>query len=302
MVLGLYYSIFIISLVLVVIYAFIFHKHFDVNLTIMTALCPIINLSFVIITSSTVIEEALVGLKISYICGCFLMASAMFLVFHVCEINLKPWLRAIIITLSCCIFVSALSIGHLDIFYKDIPTLVTENGASYIVNRNYGFMHTIFYIMVGLYYASTVGVLIYSFFRKKQVSRTILLLIVLSVTIAFVGFFLGRLITNKIELLPFTTTLGIILYLIIASRLRLYDASDSVTDSIVEKGDTGFISFDNKMRYLNSNETAKRMIPELNHLKVDHRDEWVDENFLPWVKVFEENEENNKQFITRDGR
>ena len=39
-----------------------------------------------------------------------------------------------------------------------------------------------------------------------------------------------------------------ITYLIIASRLRLYDASDSVTDSLVEKGDTGFISFDNKIR------------------------------------------------------
>ena len=60
-----------------------------------------------------------------------------------------------------------------------------------------------------------------------------------------------------------------ILYLIIASRLRLYDASDSVTDSLVERGDTGFVSFDSKMRYLGSNDTAKRMIEEINNYIVD---------------------------------
>ena len=59
------------------------------------------------------------------------------------------------------------------------------------------------------------------------------------------------------------------LYLVIASRLRLYDASDSVTDSLVEKGETGFVSLDYKMRYLGSNDTAKRMFEEINHYVVD---------------------------------
>ena len=112
-------------------------------------------------------------------------------------------------------------------------------------------------------------------------------------------------ITAGIELLPATYNIGMIVYLIIAARLRLYDASDSVTDSLVEEGDTGFISFDSRMHYLDSNETAKTMLPELKEYHVDHPmqdSELANNYFLPWVKAFQEKEENDTQYIERDGK
>lgn len=290
MILAYYFSMFAVSVLLVVIYAFIFHKHFDVNLTIMTILVPVLTLGFVLMATSTNIQEALVGLKLSYIGGCFLLLSAMFLIFNVCGVYLKPWMRVVLVAISFTIFIFSLTIGHSDLFYIGTPDLEIVNGAARIVNKHYGPMHTAFYVMVVVYYLMTVGVIIYSFFKKKQVSRSILILIVLSVTVAMIGFFGGRLLTTQFELLPATYNLGIIIYLIIASRLRLYDASDSVTDSLVQKGDTGFISFDSKMRYLNSNETAKVMIPELVDLIVDHpieHHDWLKEDFDSWVKQFE---------------
>lgn len=290
MILAYYITMFAVSVLLVIIYAFIFHKHFDVNLTIMTILVPVLTLGFVFMATSTTIEEALIGLKISYIGGCFLLLSAMFLIYNVCGVPLKPWIRAILVTASFTIFGFSLTIGHNDLFYIGTPELEIVNGAARIINKTYGPMHTVFYVLVVIYYLMTVGVIIYSFFKKKQVSRSILILIVLSVTVAMIGFFGGRLITQKFELLPATYNLGIIIYLIIASRLRLYDASDSVTDSLVQKGDTGFISFDSKMRYLNSNETAKVMIPELGDLIVDHpieHHDWLKEDFDSWVQAFE---------------
>ena len=290
MILAYYFSMFAVSVLLVVIYAFIFHKHFDVNLTIMTILVPVLTLGFLLMATSTNIQEALVGLKLSYIGGCFLLLSAMFLIFNVCGVYLKPWMRVILVAISFTIFIFSLTIGHSDLFYIGTPDLEIVNGAARIVNKHYGPMHTVFYVMVVIYYLMTVGVIIYSFFKKKQVSRSILILIVLSVTVAMIGFFGGRLLTTQFELLPATYNLGIIIYLIIASRLRLYDASDSVTDSLVQKGDTGFISFDSKMRYLNSNETAKVMIPELADLIVDHpieHHDWLKEDFDSWVKQFE---------------
>lgn len=44
--LSFYYAMFGVSLLLVVIYAFIFHKRFDANITLMTALVPVANLGF----------------------------------------------------------------------------------------------------------------------------------------------------------------------------------------------------------------------------------------------------------------
>ena len=296
-----YFVMFAISLVLAVIYAFLFHKHFDANITIITALVPVINLGFVLIGMSQTIEEALVALRLTYI-GSFVLVASMFLVFNICEIPLKPWMRAVIIAITGVMFSFTLTIGHYDIFYSGNPTLSYAYGAAYIDNKSYGFMHTVYYVMVGIYYVITFAAIIYSFFKRKQVSIHILVLILVTVSIAVFGFFGGMIITRKFEILPITYNIGVVMYIILASRLRLYDASDSVTDSLVEKGETGFISFDHRMRYLNSNLTAKTMIPELNNLIVDHHNKWVNDTFLPWVIEFENNNENNKQFITRDGK
>jgi putative two-component system response regulator len=59
------------------------------------------------------------------------------------------------------------------------------------------------------------------------------------------------------------------MYLLIARRISLYNVSDTVIDSLVQNGDTGFISVDDEFRYLGSNGTARRMIPALSTLEID---------------------------------
>ena len=305
MILGFYYAMFGVSLLMLVIYAFIFHKHFDTNLTIIAVLVPIINMGFVLMASAKHVEEALIALRLTYLGGCYLLVAAMFLIFNVCQINLKPWMRVVILAISTGVYVTTLTIGHSDIFYVGMPTLeFNPDGSAFIANKHYGFMHTVFYVMVVVYYLLTAGAIVYSFLKKKQVPRSILLLIVLAVTIAVFGFFGSRLITHEVEILPATYNLGMIIYIIIASRLRLYDASDSVLDSLVQKGDTGFVSFDNKMRYLNSNLTAREMIPELNELVVDHRpkDGWLDNRFSTWMEEYHKDNSKDKQYIEKNDK
>ena len=300
-----YFSMLAISLLLVVIYAFIFHKHFDVNITIMTALVAVVNFGFVVIGMSQNIQEALIGLKISYIGGCYILVFAMFLIFNICGVEIKPWLRAVILTISSGVYATTITVGQTDLFYKGLPTLETFGGASMITNRQYGPMHTVFYVMVILFYLATLGVIVFSFFRKKQVPRIILILVVLSVSVAIFGFFGGKVAIKNFEILPATYNIGIVINIIMAARLRLYDASDSVTDALVEKGDTGFISFDSRMRYLNSNETAKEMIPELCYLIVDHHIENHEElrnDFEKWVEEYKTDNTKDRQYIKRDDK
>ena len=142
-----YYIMFGVALVLVVVYAFIFHKHFEATLTILVTLVPILNLAFVLMANATTVGEALVALRFTYIGGCFLLVSAMFLIFNICGVRLKPWMRAVIIAISAAIFSSTLTIGFNDMFYVGTPDLAVWEGASYITNKHYGFMHTVFFAM-----------------------------------------------------------------------------------------------------------------------------------------------------------
>lgn len=305
MVMGYYYSMFGISLMLLIIYTYIFHKRFDVNLTIMAVLVPIINLGFVLMGNSKVIEEALIALRITYFGGCFLLVSVMFLILNICGIKKRRWLRTIVICISITFYAFTLSIGYSDIFYKGIPTLAFYGGAAYITNKQYGIAHTFFYIMVGVCYSYIIGIIVFSFFKKKQVPRKILALILSAVTIAMIGFFGGRLISQTIEILPVSYNMGLIIYLVIATKLRLYDASDSATEALVQKGDTGFISFDSNMRYLGSNQTAKLFFPELNELIVDHfakENEWANDLFIPFVNRYHNNETDNKFYVEKDDK
>ena len=300
-----YYSMFGMSLVLAIIYAFIFHKHFDVNLTIMTALVPVVNLAFIFMATAKTINEALIPLRYSYIGGCYVLVSAMFLFLNICGVHLNKWVRVAILSVSSIIFASTLTIGYNDIFYKGLPELAfTEDGAAYITSKHYGFMHTVFYIMIGVFYLATIIVIVYSIIKKRQIPKTVLILIIIAISVSVIGFFGGRFITKKVEILPATYNIGVIIYLIIASRLRLYDASDSVTDSLVQEGETGFISFDQKLRYLGANETAKVMFPELTTLKIDltPKDEWLNENLLNHIKEFKNDESKDKIHIEKNGK
>ena len=301
MALAYYLGLFGASLVLLIIYAFIFHKHFDPNLTIINILIPILNLSFVLMALSSTVEEAVVALKVSYLGGCFLNASVMFLIFNVCGIPLKSWQKALILAVSAGVYVTSLTIGHSPIFYERMPELAVADGAAYLTNKHYGPMHTVFYVLISVYYLISVIVIVYSFFKKKQVPRVGLILIAASVTIAVLGFFGGRIFNEHIEPLPLSYTLGMTLFLVMAIRLRLYDASDAVTDALVQKGDTGFVSFDNRLRYLGSNDTAKKMFPELNEAIVDHRikGEYAKDSFEKWINGFKENTANDSYLVEK---
>ncbi|MBO4540489.1 MAG: HD domain-containing protein, partial [Bacilli bacterium] len=249
------------------------------------------------------VEEAFVGLRFTYIGGCFLLPAAMFLIFHACGIEVKPLFRVPCFAISSIVYVFSLTIGYNDLFYVGTPDLAVYAGAAYLANKGYGVMHHIFYAVVALYYVMTIAAIVYSFFKKKQVPRTILILIAITVTIAMLGFFGGRLITKSVEMLPTTYNIGLILYLVIASRLRLYDVPDAVIDALLQKGDTGFLSLDNKMRYLGSNDAAKTMLPELNELIVDKPIQghaWFQENFLPYVEEFLADSSKSSHIIYRE--
>ncbi len=218
-------------------------------------------------------------------------------VFSVCKISINRWVRLSLIIISSIVYLSVISIGHLDIFYKS-ATLESENGASYIANKEYGFMHTVFYMLViGYFIASFIGI-IYCYFKKKQTSRINIILLFTTEVIGVFSFFFGRLFLKSLELMPFAYTFDLLVYLIISGRFGMYNITDTAIDSIVESGDTGFISFDFRLNYLGSNETAKNIINELNYLIVDRNieDPFLNDTIIKWINIFKNDNSRNTYY------
>ncbi|MBR6351655.1 MAG: HD domain-containing protein [Firmicutes bacterium] len=298
-----YFTAFLLSLFIAAVYMFIWHKHFDAHVTLVFTLIPVVNLGYAFIASSTTLGEAIMGMKISYIGGSFLQLFLTWAVFSLCDIRLSRWIRMAMLLLSSGVYLSVLSVGRTPLFYSAVSGEIV-NGAM-VLRKEYGPMHTVFQAMLVIYFLMSLGAILYSYLRKNQVSRKLLLLLFLPETFVLLSYFGGRLIFHDIELIPAAYDISICIYLIISYRISLYDITDMAIDSMVEKGDTGFISVDFKYNYLGSNVTAREFFPALNELTVDRpldRSEWMRGNMIPWLDDFKADEKKNEAYCGIDGK
>ena len=291
-----YYGVlFILSLILSTIYIFIWHKHLDITFTMVYTIITVTCLGYVMYAASRSLGEAVLAQKIVYIGGCFLQYFIMLSVFNLCEIKIRKWIVGLLFICCVILYGSVLSIGYRPLFYKDLSFEIVD-GTS-VLHRSYGPMHFFSYAMICMFCFVSIAAIFYSYFRKKQVSKMILLLLFLPVIISVLSYFVGHKITKSIDIIPVGFVFAEGIYLFIAHRVSLYDVNDTVIDSMIQRNTDGFISFDFKHRYLGSNDAAKKIFPDLSGIAIDtviDDKEAIGKKFLHWMNSFEENEKNNK--------
>ena len=256
---------FLTSLGLTALYMFIWRRHFDVHLTLVFVLVPIINLAYLYLATARTLNEALNAMRLTYIGGCFLQLMIMLAIFSLCDIRLPRLMKAMFMVLSTASFLFALTMGDTKDFYAE----VSFDPVTHELHRTYGPLHTVFLAMEIIYFLLGIGAILYAFWKKNQVSRKTLVMLLLPQAICMIAYFGGRSFFPKVELLPAAFTLSQLIYLMLVARISMYDVYESAIDSMVKAGDTGFITFDRRNHYLGSNDTARRIFPELNSLTVD---------------------------------
>lgn len=263
-----YDSLFVISLILAAIYVYMWHKHFDVNFTMVFTLVPVACLGYWMLSRSQSLDGALKATQVIYIGGCFLQLFILLSILNLCKIELKKWIRPALFAICATIYASVLTAGRLDLFYKSVSFDIV--GGVPKLTKVYGGMHTMFHVTLFVFFIVGLITIVYSFVKKnKQVPRNILFLLVIPDVVCVLSFFIGRWTQSDIEFVALGYVLAEIVYLLIAYRFNLYDVSDTVIDSFVQEQEVGYISFDFKYRYLGSNDTAKMLIPELENTPID---------------------------------
>ncbi|MCR4740174.1 MAG: HD domain-containing protein [Lachnospiraceae bacterium] len=262
-----YISVFVISLICASIYIYIWHKHFDVNFTMVFTLVPISLLGYVLASQAGTLEEAIAATKIRYIGGCFLQLFIFFCILNLCQFNIPKRARVIMFVIAACTYGSVLTIGHNILFYRDADFIIT--GETGVLIKDYGFFHSITYAQMCFYLIAGILVIIYSWFKKFQIPRTIIMLLIIPDAVCLLCLFISRKLSSPIDLVTAAFIFSEIVFLLIAYRVNLYDVSDTVIDSMVQDHKIGYISCDYKLRYLGGNETAKKLCPEFMYKPVD---------------------------------
>jgi putative two-component system response regulator len=244
------------------------------------------------------IGESVTANKIIYIGGSFLQFFILLSILNLCRIKVRKITKLALFSWCAVMYGSVLTIGYRTYFYKTM-TFTRVNGVP-VLERTYGFMHQLFFTTVILFFASSLAVIIYTFFKKKQVSRSIIYLLLLPDLVCIVSYFMSKRL-SIIDIIPVAYIFAQVMYLLIAYRVSLYDIDDTAIDSLVQTGNTGFITFDFKLRYLGSNGTARKIIPGLNELSVDSKlsgTSDISRQLQEWLGSFAANERNNEFIYT----
>ena len=290
-----YYEIlFGLSVLLTLGYIIIWHKHFDVHISLIFAFIPVANLGYVMMAHAMNLEAALVAVKVTYIGGCFLSLFITQSIFGLCKIELKRWMHAVLMLMSLGSFALVLSIGNSPIFYKTVEFDFYKGMA--LLTKTYGWGHTLTYFVIFFFVAISLTAMIYSLVKKNDVSNKTIVLLMIPATLSFLSYILNKTLPVGIDAMPLSYVFAQLMFLIIVHRICLYDITDLGVDSLIKKGDTGFLSFDFDDNYLGSNESAQKIFPFLRDIKVDTRpskNEDVKAILFKWLEEYKRSESND---------
>ena len=239
------------------------------------------------------LSEAAAAQKFVYLGSTYLQFFILLGITNLCQIEIKRWVRVILFLICCAVYAGALTIGYTDTFYRNMTFDIVDGIC--ILHRDYGWMHTAYFIVVLVFFAAGFTAILYSWLKKSQVPRTIILLLVIPYAIVLLFYFLGRKIYNRLDLMPLGYLLAQIMYIVITVRINLYNIADTVLDSMVKEREIGCISVDFSYRYLGSNETARLLVPELSQLTVDDVFQYrpFEKRIRHYLDSFRENPGNN---------
>ena len=286
MVLAYYVIICFISLICCSAYYFIKRKYFSTRYAMIFLLAFLSQFCYVLLALSQNVREALIIYKFLYIGGCYLPLAGLLLIFSICKIEPPKWVRLIMLAFTTFIYMLVLSAGYSPLFYKSVD-IESENGVTVLV-KEYGPLHRLFYLEIGIFLFITLVVLAYGWIKKPDVSRKNLAIAAFMQVFSIFAFFVGRLITRDIEWMALADLVDEIGFLIIMNSIGLYRVDDMVSSSILAEGEYGYISLDFKYRYLSATDVAKKFFPEIAKNHVDHviEDGKMRQLFEQWIEDY----------------
>ena len=286
------------ALVCTTIYMYMWHKHFDTNFTLIFTFVPVACIGYFLSSIAENLGEALFAQRIIYLGACFLQLFIVESIFNLCRIEIGKWVRTGMFLLISAVYAPVLNVGFGTSFYRTASFEIIDGRGTLI--REYGPAHTAVYAAYFFFFIVGMSAIFYTWIKKRQVSRTVLSLLVLPYVITVLCFFVIRNIIQIVDFVPVGYVFAEIIYLIIAYRVNLYNVSDTVIDSMLRDREIGYLSVDFRRRFLGSNSTAKKIIPELKDKIIDEVLGYkpAERKIRHFIDKFEKDEKENTSLYT----
>lgn len=286
MVLSFYVVICVLSLACCVLFFWNKRSYYPVLYALVYLLALVSHVCYVLLAVSKDVREALIINKGIYVGGCFFPLVGMLIVLSICQIKVPKWVNFILILIASAVYVLAFTAGYSPVFYKNVE--IEQRYGITVLIKEYGPLHSCFYMMIGLFLVATLVVLAYGWFKKPNISKRDLAIAAFMQIFSIFCYFIGRMVMKEIEWMALADLVDEIGFLLIMNHIGLYRVDDLVISSIQNEGKVGYIAMDFKKRYLSATDIAKRFIPEIsrNHADREIEDDELRELFNKWIDQY----------------
>ena len=290
-----YFIVFIFALVLTGSFL-VRNKNVDSVFILFSILVTINCFGRYMLATAENLEMAIWANKYRYIGGAYAPLLTVVVLAKLCNVKLPRLLITIMTAYSTLIVLLVMTIGKYGIYYKQVE-LGYGNGYNYLI-KTYGPLHALYPIMMIIYTIIMFFYVIYALKSRKQISfRTVITISITSFSIMFL-YILERATGTKISFLAIGYLIGIAIVIKYFERINMYDMSSNIVSSIEKINEYGYLVFDDKYRYVNSNNLAKELFPEIKEWVVDKKvpvsDSYVYTEIIEYLNSWNPKEKVNK--------
>ena len=195
-----YSVIFALSLLLpIVYYLFVRKNQSEPWLFALNLFVCVVNLGYLLLSTSKTVEFALTANKIAYLGQVFVPLCMFMIISGLCGFTYQKWVKYMLIGTALVMFAMVLTTGHLDWYYKSVE-LIQADGAAKLI-KVYGVLHPVNLIYVLSYLAAMLAVIGISLKKNKGKSQKIAGLMLAVVTGNIGMWIVEKMITWNFEFL-----------------------------------------------------------------------------------------------------
>jgi len=297
-----YFIVFVLSLIMTISF-FVKNRKIDTVYMLFAIFVTINCMGRYMLATSDTLEMALWSNKFMYVGACFVPLLTLHVLIRLCNFKMPKLLMWILTVYSIVVLCFVFTIGEYGIYYKSVE-LAHGNGYNYLV-KEYGPMHSLYPAMVIVYAVIMVIYMGYAIKRRHQISfRTVGTICVMGVSIIFM-YILERIIGSNVSFLAVGYLIAIAMFIRQFEYINMYDISANISNVVERLKDYGYISFDCKYRYINSNGFIKEAFPEIKEWRVDKEikpsDSYMYKEVIEYLMNWD-GKENNSKTIKSDER
>ena len=217
---------------------------------------------------STNLDQAILANKLNYIGAIFMPLLTFDACLSVCKIRFPVWGHMLLTLFVYIVFALSATVGYSDIYYKTIEFVETNGVGNYVAT--YGPGHDVFNLMVVGFFVANVGLIVYAFLRKRNVSYKSLMAIASIELASVIALFVSRILESDTVVMPAVYIFDQFALLYICFHVKRYNVDQTIGEALELQNTDGYVLMTSENTFLGCNEMAYKLFPSLEMCRIDH--------------------------------